>query len=87
MKVDGFRISDSQKESARVALGKYGYSEDDFEWVHTQDSLSSGEGHIPNAETVYAIYKPSGFRRMYDGANWEAEFEEDLKNEIFNPGS
>ena len=87
MKVDGFRISDSQKESARVALEKYGYSEDDFEWVHTQDSLSSGEGHSPNAETVYAIHKPSGFRRMYDGANWETEFEEDLKNQIFKPGS
>jgi hypothetical protein len=86
MKLDGSRISDSQKESARVALEKYGYSEDDFEWVHTRDGFLSGEGHIPDG-TVYVIYKPTGFRRMYDGASWETEFEEDLKNQIFKPGS
>ena len=81
MQSDGSRIPDSQKESARVALEKYGYSEDDFEWVR------SGQSHIPGEETVYVIYKPTGFRRMYDGANWETEFEEDLKNQIFKPGS
>ena len=81
MKLDGFRISDSQKDNARVALEKYGFSEDDFEWVH------SGESHLPGGETVYVIYKPTGFRRMYDGVNWETEFEEDLKNQIFEPGS
>jgi hypothetical protein len=87
MKLDGFHVLDSQKESARVALEKYGYSEDDFEWVQTQDSTLGGEGHIPGAETVYVIHKPTGFRRMYGGANWETEFEEDLKNQIFKPGS
>ena len=81
MQSDRSRISDSQKRSARVALEKYGYSEDDFEWVH------SGESHTPSDETVYIIYKPTGFRRMYDGANWETEFEEDIKNQIFKPGS
>ena len=85
MKLDGFRISDSQKQSARVALEKYGYPEDDFEWVRAQDS--SGEGHTPDEETVYVIYTPSGFRRMYTGANWETEFEEDQRNQIFNLGS
>jgi hypothetical protein len=87
MKLDEFRISDSQKESASVALEKYGYSEDDFEWVHTQDRLLNEEGHTSDAETVYVIYKPTGFRRMYDGPNWETEFEEDLKNQIFKSGS
>ena len=87
MKPDGFRIPDSQKASARVALEKYGYSEADFEWVHTQDSFINGESRLPRGETVYVIYKPTGFRRMYDGANWETEFEEDLKNHIFEPGS
>lgn len=87
MRLDEFRISDSQKESARVALEKYGYSEGDFEWVTTQDSYLSGEGRSPGAETVYIIYKPTGFRRMYSAANWDAEFEEDLKNQIFKPGS
>jgi hypothetical protein len=86
MKLDGFRVSDAQKESARVALDKYGYSEDDFEWVHTQDSFLSGEGRIPDGETVYVIYKPTGFRRMYVGASWESQFEEDLKNQLFKPG-
>lgn len=81
MQSDGSRIPDSQKASARVALEKYGYSEDDFEWVH------SGESQIPGGETVYVIYRPTGFRRMYDGASWETEFEEDLKNQIFKPGS
>ncbi|HEX5732128.1 MAG TPA: hypothetical protein VF131_04755 [Blastocatellia bacterium] len=87
MKPDGTRISDSQKGRARVALEQYGYSEDDFEWVRTQDSLISGESRPPGGETVYVIYKPTGFRRMYDGANWETEFEEDLKNQIFKPAS
>ena len=74
MQSDGSRIPDSQKARARVALEKYGYSEDDFEWVHS-------------GETVYVIYRPTGFRRMYDGVDWETEFEEDLKNHIFEPGS
>ncbi len=87
MKLDGFRVSDSQKGSARAALEKYGYSEDDFEWIQTEDSLLGGEGRIPGTETVYVIYNPTGFRRMYDGANWETEFEEDLKNQIFKNDS
>lgn len=86
MKSDKFRISDSQMESIRVALEQYGYSEDDFEWVDTQDGSRSGEEPIPGAETMYVIYKPTGFRRMYDGASWETEFKEDLKNRIFKPG-
>lgn len=81
MQSDRSRIPDSQKASARVALEKYGYSKDDFEWVY------SGERQIPGGETVYVIYRPTGFRRMYDGASWETEFEEDLKNQIFKPGS
>jgi hypothetical protein len=81
MKLEGFGISDSQKQSARVAVKKYGYPEYDFEWVRAQDIR--GEGHIPFEETVYVIYTPSGFRRMYTGANWETEFEEDLRNQIF----
>lgn len=87
MKPDGFHISGSQKESARVALEKYGYPESDFEWVQAQDNSLSRENHSPDAETVYVIYKPNGFRRMYDGGNWETEFEEDLRNQIFNLGS
>ena len=85
MKLNGFRISDSRKQSARIALEKYGYPEDAFEWVRTQDM--SGEGDIPDAEAVYVIYVPTGFRRMYTGTNWETEFEEDLRNQIFNLGS
>jgi hypothetical protein len=81
MQSDGSRIPDSQKRSARVALEKYGYSEDDFEWVQ------SGESQMPGGQTVYVIYKPTGFRRMYDGASWEREFEEDLKNQLFKPAS
>lgn len=87
MKLDEFRISDSQKESARIALAKYGYSQDDFDWVDTQDSFLGGEDQAPDAEAVYVIYKPTGFRRMYGEANWETEFEEDLKNQIFKPDS
>ena len=87
MNVDGSRISDSQRERARLALEKYGYPEGDFEWVHAQDNSLSGEGHSPDAETMYVIYKPNGFRRMYSGASWETEFEEDLKNQIFKPTS
>ena len=86
MNFDGSRISDSQGESARIALAKYGYSEDDFELVHEQEGFQSGDSNTPGAQTVYVIYKPTGFRRMYDGANWEADFEEDLKNQIFKPG-
>jgi hypothetical protein len=86
MKLDGFPISDSQKESIRVALEQYGYSEDDFEWVDTQGGSPSGKDLLPGAETMYVIYKPTGFRRMYDGASWETEFEEDVKNRIFKPG-
>jgi hypothetical protein len=81
MQSDGSRIPDSQKVSARATLEKYGYSDDDFELVH------SGESHTPGGTTVYVIYKPTGFRRMYDGASWETEFEEDLKHHIFEPGS
>lgn len=87
MKLDGVRVSDSQKEDARLALKRYGYSEDDFEWVQTQDSFLSGEALTPGAETVYVIYKPTGFRRMYAGEDWETEFEEDLKNQIFSPSA
>ena len=87
MKLNELRVPDSQKESTRSALEKYGHSEDDFEWIQTQDSFLSGEGRIPGAETVYVIYNPTGFRRMYDGPNWEIEFEEDLKNQIFKTGS
>ena len=36
---------------------------------------------------VYVVYVPTGFRRMYTGTNWETEFEEDLRNQIFNLGS
>jgi hypothetical protein len=61
MQSDGARIPDSLFVSPRVALENYGYSEDDFEWVR------SGQGHMPGGETVYVIYKPTGFRRMYDG--------------------
>jgi hypothetical protein len=52
----------------------YGHSEGDFEYVKDD-------------EAVYVIYKPTGFRRMYDAASWKDEFEEDLKNRIFNPPS
>lgn len=78
MKLDRFNVLDSQKQNTKAALEKYGYSEDDFEWLH-------GQSHIPGAEAVYVIYKPTGFRRMYDAAKWESEFEEDLKSQIFTP--
>lgn len=54
----------------KLRVENYGYAEDDFEYIH-------GQGE------VYVTYKPTGFRRMYDEANWENEFEEDLKNQIF----
>jgi hypothetical protein len=66
-------------KGAAAALEKYGYSEDDFELVRSQEG-SQG------AQPVYVIYKPTGFRRMYDGADWQTGFEEDLKNRIFKPG-
>lgn len=75
MKLDRFNVPDSQKQNTKAAIEKYGYSEADFEWLH-------GESHIPS-ESVYIIYRPTGFRRMYDGTHWEREFEEDLKNHIF----
>ena len=82
MRLDGFRASDSRKEGIRTALAKHGYAADDFEWIHAEEP-ASGE---PDQEgTVYVIYRPTGFRRMYEGAAWEAEFEEDLKNQIFKP--
>ncbi|HET9530487.1 MAG TPA: hypothetical protein VFQ92_09055 [Blastocatellia bacterium] len=74
-----------QKKSMKTILEKYGYFEDVFEFVRTEGgSLNEGG---PVAEKVYVIYSPTGFRRMYDGANWETEFEEDLKNRIFESGS
>lgn len=79
MNLNELRFSESQKESVRVALEKYGYSEDDFDLVYSQESSQS-------AQPVYVIYKPTSFRRMYDGADWLAGFEEDLKNQIFKPG-
>lgn len=87
MSLDGLRVPDTQKESARRALEQYGYSEEDFEWVQAQEGLQSGEGLTGGEQPVYVIYKPTGFRRMYDGPNWEAEFTEDLRNQIFKPGS
>lgn len=85
MKSDRFRISDTEMESIKFALEQYGYSEDDFELVDTQEGSRSEEERTPGAETMYVIYKPTGFRRMYDGANWETEFKEDVKNRIFKP--
>jgi len=85
MKLDGFHISDSQKESARAALEQYGYSMDDFEWIPAEEPAHSEATDY--AGTVYVIYKPTGFRRMYEGAGWAIEFEEDLKNQIFKPVS
>lgn len=87
MKLEEFHITDSQKERIRVALEQHGYSEHDFEWIAAQMSFLSGEAHIPGTETMYVIYKPTGFRRMYDGVTWETEFEEDVKNQLFKPGS
>lgn len=54
----------------KLKVESYGYSESDFEWIHGKDE-------------VYLTYKPTGFRRMYYGEDWESEFEEDLKNRIF----
>jgi hypothetical protein len=75
MKLDRFNVPDSQKQTTKAAIEKHGYSEEDFEWLH-------GQSNIPT-ESVYVIYKPTGFRRMYDGSQWEREFEEDLKDQIF----
>jgi hypothetical protein len=66
-------------KGARVALEKSGYSEDDFELVRSQEGSQGGQ-------PVYVIYKPTGFRRMYEEADWPTGFEEDLKNQIFKPG-
>lgn len=73
MKPDGFHLSDSQRGSLKIAWEKYGYSEGDFEVL---------QGQTPE-EAVYVTYKPTGFRRMYDGTSWKSDFEEDLKNRIF----
>jgi hypothetical protein len=54
----------------KFRIENYGYSKNDFEVLH-------GQGE------VYVTYNPTGFRRMYDEATWEEEFEEDLKNKIF----
>ena len=85
MNSDQSRASNLQKESMKAILEKYEYSEGDFEFVPTEGGPLKEGG--PVAETVYLIYSPTGFRRMYDGANWETEFEEDLKNRIFESGS
>lgn len=79
MNSDESRTPNPQRMGAKIDLEKHGYSEGDFEWVGTEGSPLGG--------TVYVIYRPTGFRRMYQSANWEAEFEEDLKNDIFRSGS
>ena len=79
MKLDGFNISEFQRQSIRSALAQYGYAEEDFEWTPTQDAARGGDDRLQGAEAVYLTYKPTGFRRMYGAANWEAEFTEDLK--------
>lgn len=83
MKLDGFRVSESQKESARMALEQTGYSADDFEWIPAEEPADREA--TDDAGSVYVIYKPTGFRRMYEGATWATEFAEDLKNQIFKP--
>lgn len=85
MKLDRFRVSDPQKETARAALEQYGYSMDDFEWIPAEEPAHSEVSD--DAGTVYVIYKPTGFRRMYEGAEWATEFAEDLQNQIFKPVS
>ena len=87
MQVDAFYISDSRKERIKKALERYGYTEEDFEWTSTQDIAGSREDRPQGAAAVYLIYKPTGFRRMYSETSWEAEFEDDLRNQIFQPGS
>ncbi len=87
MKLDEFRISGSQKDRIRAALEQNGYSEDDFEWVETENAFRSGERPTTGTEAMYVIYKPTGFRRMYDGTSWPTGFEEDVRSQIFKPGS
>ena len=82
MQLDGFRTTDSRKESLRATLARHGYAADDFEWILAEEPAS---GEPDPTGTVYVIYKPTGFRRMYEGAAWENEFEDDLINQIFKP--
>ncbi|HWP44839.1 MAG TPA: hypothetical protein VNO14_16455 [Blastocatellia bacterium] len=87
MNSDAIRDSDPQRVSTKIDIDKYGYSEDDFEWVRTEGGSPDEAQSSPGAQAVYVIYGPTGFRRMYDRASWQAEFEEDLRNDIFRSGS
>lgn len=74
MGLDTLNIPDAQKDSARAVLERYGYSEDDFDWVSTDG---------PGPPSLYVAYNPTGLRQMYDLADWVSQFEEDLKNQVF----
>ncbi|HXG65077.1 MAG TPA: hypothetical protein VNO70_08205 [Blastocatellia bacterium] len=73
MVLDSLTIPASQKERARAALARHGYSEDDFDWVSTEEG----------PRTLYVTYNTTGLRQMYDLADWVSHFEEDLKNQVF----
>lgn len=83
MRLDALSLSESQKARARNALQKHGYSEDDFDWVHTGPSYATGEESLPGAEMLYLTHVATGFRRMYDLSDWTDSLEDDLKNQIF----
>jgi hypothetical protein len=83
MNLDALSLPDSQKAQVRSALQKHGYSEDDFDWVHTGPNYTTGEERLPGAEMLYLTHIATGFRRMYDISTWAEQFEEDFKNQVF----
>jgi hypothetical protein len=83
MRLDALSLSDAQKAQARDALQKHGYSEEDFDWVHTGPDIGTGEERLPGAEMLYLTHIATGFRRMYDISDWADSLEDDLKNQIF----
>ncbi len=75
-------IHDSEREYFVRCIVAANLSVDDFELTEQEDKPRT-LGVAVWAGTVTVTYKPTGISRTYEVSTWSANFEDDLKSNVF----
>ncbi len=75
-------ITDSEMEDFDAAILQAGFEVDDISVVDLEDEPRA-IGVAVWAGTVTVTYKPTGISRTYEVSTWSANFEDDLKSNVF----
>ncbi len=75
-------IHDSEREDFVQCIVEAELSVDDFKLMEQVDPDGPKEGYYPTG-TVTVTYEPMGISRTYEVSTWSADFEDDLKSNVF----